>query len=133
MGTRFLATPEAHIAAGYQREVLRATDGGQSTVRTKVYDVLRGTTGWAETHNARGVVNRAYEDAVGGVVGEDEGKRLYAEEMEKGDAGWGVEGRMTTYAGSGVGLVREVKRSGEVVKEVRDGVKKVMEEVVARL
>lgn len=125
MGTRFLACPEARISKGYRDEVVRAVDGGQSTVRTKVYDRVRGTDGWPERYDGRGVVNRSYVDAVAGMDWE-ENKRLYAEEMEKGDEGWGVEGRMTTYAGSAVGLVREVKGAGEVVREVREGVGEVL-------
>jgi nitronate monooxygenase len=120
MGTRFLACPEANIPRGYQNEILRASDGGQTTVRTKVYDTLRGTTGWAESHNARGIVNRSYFDAVGG-MDVDENKRLYQEEMGKGDEGWGEEARMTAYAGSAVGLVKRVEGAGEIVKEVREG------------
>ncbi|KAJ4301183.1 hypothetical protein N0V90_003274 [Kalmusia sp. IMI 367209] len=125
LGTRLLASPEANISKGYREEVLRATDGGQSTVRTKVYDMLRGTTGWAETHNGRGLINRSYVDAVSG-MSDEENKRLYEEEIKKGDAGWGVEARMTTYAGSGVGLVREVKRAGDIVREVREGTKQLL-------
>lgn len=119
MGTRFLASYEAQIATGYQLEILRASDGGQSTVRTKVYDTLRGTTGWAETHNARGVVNRSFVDAMAG-MDLRENKRRYEEETKNGDAGWGTNGRMTTYAGSAVGLVRDVKGAGDIVKEVRE-------------
>ncbi|KAF2831996.1 inosine monophosphate dehydrogenase [Ophiobolus disseminans] len=126
LGTRFLACPEAKIARGYQKEVLRASDGGQSTARTKVYDTLRGTTGWAESHNARGILNQSYWDAVKGMSNE-ENMKLYDEEMGKGDAGWGEGARMTTYAGSAVGLVREVKGAGEIVREVRDGTKKLLE------
>ncbi|OAL53211.1 inosine monophosphate dehydrogenase [Pyrenochaeta sp. DS3sAY3a] len=131
MGTRFLAAREANIAKGYQEEVLRASDGGQTTVRTKVYDMLRNTN-WAETHNARGVINKSYTDAKEG-MGVEENKKLYAKEVERGDAGWGVQNRMTTYAGSAVGLVREVKGAGEIVREVREGVERVFEGVKGRL
>lgn len=124
LGTRLLASPEARISAGYQRAVLSATDGGQTTVRTKVYDALRGTN-WAATHNARGVVNRSFVDAEQG-MGLQENEALYKKEMERGDEGWGWEGRMTTYAGSGVGLVREVKGVGKIVREVREGVEGVL-------
>ncbi|KAL5379042.1 hypothetical protein DPSP01_008678 [Paraphaeosphaeria sporulosa] len=126
LGTRFLASPEANISKGYRDEILRASDGGQSTARSKVYDNLRGTTGWSETHNARGVINKSYVDAMSG-MDEEENKKLYEEEMKKGDAGWGFEARMTTYAGSGVGLVREVKPAGDIVREVRDGSTAVLE------
>jgi nitronate monooxygenase len=130
LGTRLLATPQAAISHGYQSEVLRASDGGQTTVRTKVYDTLRGTN-WAETHNARGLINKSYVDAMSGMDLEVN-KRLYAEEMGKGNEGWGVGGRMTTYAGSGVGLVKGVKEAGEVVREVREGVRDVLVRVGGR-
>lgn len=126
MGTRFLAAREAEIAKGYQDEVIRVGDGGQSTVRSKVYDGLRGTTGWADSYDARGIVNRSYFDAMAG-MDEEENKKLYVEEMEKGDAGWGENGRMTAYAGAAVGLVREVKGAGEIVEEVRRGAREVLD------
>jgi nitronate monooxygenase len=132
LGTRLLASSEANISRGYQNEVLRASDGGQSTVRTKVYDNLRGTTGWAQSHNARGIMNRSYVDAVSG-MSEEENKRLYEEEVKKGDAGWGEQARMTTYAGSAVGLVREVKGAGEIVREVREGIEGLLVDAKASL
>ncbi|KAF2645645.1 oxidoreductase 2-nitropropane dioxygenase [Massarina eburnea CBS 473.64] len=125
MGTRFLASHEAVIPKGYRDEVLRANDGGQTTVRTKVYDHCRGTTGWTETHNGRGIVNKTHTDSVAGLCHEDN-KKLYEEEVKKGDAGWGVEGRMTTYAGSAIGLIKEVKSAKDIVQEVREGAKDVL-------
>ncbi|KAI4951179.1 hypothetical protein J4E91_003885 [Alternaria rosae] len=132
LGTRLLATPEAAISTGYRSAILRTTDGGQSTVRTKVYDSLRGTN-WAETHNARGIITQSYVDAVEKGMSQEENTRLYQEEMRKGDEGWREGGgRMTAYAGSGVGLVREVMGAGEVVREVREGVVGVLEGVRRR-
>lgn len=46
MGTRFLASVEASIARGYQNEILRASDGGVCTVRSTVYDRVRGIKDW---------------------------------------------------------------------------------------
>ena len=69
-------------------------------MRTKIYDSLRGTTGWSQGYNARGAVNRSYVEALSG-LGEEENKMLYDEALAKGDAGWGVDGRLTTYAGAG--------------------------------
>ncbi|OCL12279.1 putative oxidoreductase [Glonium stellatum] len=126
MGTRFLASSEATIAAGYRGEVVKASDGGQNTVRTKVYDSLRGTTGWSQGYNARGVVNRSYVEALGG-LDEEENKKLYEEALKKGDAGWGVDGRLATYAGAGVGLVKDVKKAGDIVEEVRANATGVLE------
>jgi len=49
--------------------------------------------------------------------------------LKKGDEGWGVQGRLTTYAGTGVGMLKSVKPAGEVVQDVR----KEAEELLAKL
>ncbi|KAK7542769.1 uncharacterized protein J3D65DRAFT_614891 [Phyllosticta citribraziliensis] len=128
MGTRFLAAHEADIANGYRNEVLRAWDGGKTTMRTSVYDQLRGTTDWPPGYNARGVLNRSWVDAENG-MGWEENKKLYQEAVRLGDLGWGPEGRITTYAGTGVGLVKEVKKAGDIVAEVRSAAKEVAQRV----
>ena len=117
MGTRFLCSPEAVITNGYRNAVLRASDGGVNTARTKVYDQLRGTTGWPDHYNGRGVLNHSFWDHEKGVK-EEENKKLYEEAMKMGDEGWGEKARMTTYAGTGVGLIKGIMPAGEIVKEV---------------
>ncbi|RMZ89081.1 hypothetical protein DV736_g3691, partial [Chaetothyriales sp. CBS 134916] len=119
LGTRFLASHEAVITKGYQNQILRVTDGGVATVVSTVYDIVRGITGWPTSYNGRGVANRSYLDAMAGMSNE-ENEVLYKETMKMGDAGWGPEGRMTTYAGTGVGLVREVKVAADIVAELRN-------------
>ena len=118
MGTRFLASHEACIAKGYQEDVIKARDGGVCTIRTTVYDHLRGTTGWPNKYNGRGVVNQSFVDAKNG-MDVDENKRLYDEAIMKGDDGWRERGRLTVYAGSGVGLVEKVMLAEDIIKEVR--------------
>ncbi|EAW11799.1 nitronate monooxygenase [Aspergillus clavatus NRRL 1] len=115
MGTRFLASAEANIARGYQKEVLRVSDGGISTVRSTVYDRVRGIGGWPRRYDGRGVINESYHDAAERGMDDAENRRLYQEELKKGDAGWGPQGRMTTYAGTGVGLVREILPASTIV------------------
>lgn len=118
LGTRFLACSEANITKGYQDDVLRTWDGGLATVRTSVYDILRGTTGWPDKYNGRGIINQSFLDAQDGVSIE-ENKTLYREALQKGDEGWGKDGRLTAYAGSGVGLVKEVMSARGIIEEVR--------------
>ena len=127
LGTRLLASREASIAKGYQDDVLRMDDGGISTVRTRVYDTLRGTE-WPNRYNGRGIINQSYLDAQNGMV-TDENKRLYEQALQKGDLGWGQNGRVTAYAGCGVGLVKEVKYAKEIIDEVKQDIS----EVLARL
>ncbi len=117
LGTRLLASEEATLAKGYQDDVIRAKDGGISTVRSTVYDALRGTTGWPDRYNARGIINQSYLDARDGGITETN-KKLYAEALEKGDQG-GEQGRLTAYAGTGVGLIKEVLSAQEILDEVR--------------
>ncbi len=119
MGTRFLACKESHIAKGYQDDIIRMSDGGINTVRSNIYDTLRGTTGWPAHYGGRGIINQSYLDAKEGGITE-ENKKLYAEAFKKGDQGWGEHGRLTAYAGTGVGLIKEVKSAQEIVHEVRE-------------
>ncbi|KAI6838703.1 inosine monophosphate dehydrogenase [Hortaea werneckii] len=119
LGTRYLASHEANIAKGYQNAVLNAADGGVTTARGKVYDALRGTTDWPEWIGGRSVLNESWHDHGRGMSLE-ENKRLYEEALKKGDEGWGEKGRLTTYAGTGVGLVREVKSAASITEEVRE-------------
>ena len=131
LGTRFLACEEAVIAKGYQNEVLRVGDGGVSTVFTKVYDVVRGIHGWPVAYSGRGVANQSYLDALIG-MGDVENEALYRQAMEMGDEGWGPEGRMTTYAGTGVGLVKEVKSAKDIIQELQSGSVRILKEKSGR-
>ena len=128
MGTRFLACTEVQIARGYQDEIIRARDGGVNTVRSRVYDTLRGLTNWPGHYNGRGIINQSFLDATNGEVTE-ENKKLYAEAMKIGNDGWGPQGRMTTYAGTGVGLIHEIKTAEAILEEVRKDVKRIQHRV----
>ena len=132
LGTLYLAAPEANIAKGYRDAVFGASDGGQTTERTKLYDTLRGTTDWPLVYGGRGVLNESYFDAAKG-VGIQENKRLHDEALKNGDQGWGEKARLTTYAGTGVGLVREVKGAAAITQEVRDDAKRILQQTMSKL
>ncbi|TAQ85360.1 hypothetical protein B7494_g6326 [Chlorociboria aeruginascens] len=119
MGTRFLASEEAEVSEGYRNDVVRTVDGGQNTVRTSLYDELSGRTDWPAIYDGRNVVNESWRDREKGVQVE-ENRRRYEEAGKKGDEGWGEQGRLTAYMGSAVGLVREVKKAGDIVREARE-------------
>lgn len=121
MGTRFLASKEVKINPGYQRHVLAVSDGGQTTVRTQLYNHLRGLTTWPTAFDARGLINQSWRDHKAGMPFEKNAE-LHREAMTKGEEAWGENGRTATYAGTGIGLVKEVKSAGNIVREVRDGI-----------
>lgn len=101
MGTRFLASKEADIAPGYQKEVLRATDGGQSTTRTQLFDALIGRNNWPPQFNGRTIINGSVRDHDNGLPLKDNQEK-FKQALKEGDNGWGQDGRLITYAGKSV-------------------------------
>jgi nitronate monooxygenase len=131
MGTRYLASTEAHLAQGYQDAVLAASDGGVNTARGTLYDRLRGTTDWPSRYGGRGVLNESWFDDAKGLSFE-ENKKQYNEAVanSEGEQGWGKAARLTTYAGSGVGLARKVQSAADITMEVREEAKKFLRRTV---
>jgi nitronate monooxygenase len=119
LGTRFLASPESLISQAYQNEILRASDGGVTTVRTTIYDTVRDINGWPDKYNGRGLINQTYMDYIRGMP-KEENKELYLQAMEEDGQGYGPKGRLTTYAGTGVGLVNHVMAASDIVTSVRN-------------
>jgi nitronate monooxygenase len=64
------------------------------------------------------VINQTYIDAVERGMSDEENKALYEEELKKGDSGWGPNARLTTYAGTGLGLVRDILPAADIVANV---------------
>lgn len=118
MGTRFLASKEADIAAGYQNEILRTQDGGQSTVRTPLFDTLAGRNNWPPQFDGRSIINGSTKDSDAGIPFE-ENQAKFKEALKQGDKGWGEDGRLTTYAGTGIGLIHEVQAAEDIVHDAR--------------
>jgi nitronate monooxygenase len=126
MGTRFLASKEVNIHPVYQEAVLEAQDGGQVTTRSKLFDQLRGPNIWPELYDGRGLVAQSHKDYANGVSLE-EIQRLHSEDVSGEDRGFktGLEGRAAIWAGTGVGLVKEVQSARDIVKSVRRQAKSV--------
>ena len=118
MGTRFLATNEARISRGYQKEILRASDGAVTTTRTLLYNHLRGTFGWPAEYSPRTIINKSYVEEQAGIAFE-ELKIRHDEALKMGDGDWGPEGRLATYAGASIGLIHDVRDAGDIVREVQ--------------
>ena len=97
---------------------------GGLLLRTSVYDTLRGIE-WPVPYDGRGTVNRSHSDAQNGMHA-IENKRFYEQALQKGDDGWGESGRVTAFAGSAVGLVKEVQFAKSIIDEVRQDMSKVL-------
>ncbi|KAJ5281298.1 hypothetical protein N7478_006670 [Penicillium angulare] len=113
------------IAHGYQKAILDSSDGGINTVRTTIYDKVRDIHGWPEGYYGRGLINCTYLDDLEG-LSEVKNRELYCEELNKGDVGYGPKGRLTTYAGTGIGLISEIITAGDIVKSMHEGVHQIL-------
>ena len=134
MGTRFLCSDEAKIHPLWQEAVLAADDGAESTVRSKLFDNLRGPNMWPTAYDGRSIVMESFEAHVSGVDVE-EIRRQHNEAVKADDGGFGVhgKGKAAMWAGTGVGLVKKIQPAGEIVEEVRNAALKAMEAAKARL
>ena len=120
MGTRFLATPEASTPEAFVKQILDTSDGGVNTTRTRLFDELRGTGDFPAGFNGRALINESVTEEEEGVDLKTSRKR-YEEALNSKDLRekYGEKGRLVSYAGTGVGLVHEVKSAKEIVEEVR--------------
>lgn len=127
MGTRFLAAPETTIHPKYQQAILAAHDGGLSTARSKLFDQLRGPNMWPLPYDGRALITQSYRDYQDGVDLQTIQDR-HAEAVSDEDAGFGEKNpRAAVWVGAGVGLVNDVKPAGEIVKNIREEAKRVLD------
>lgn len=126
MGTRFLASREVEAHPDYQRQIIEARDGGQATVRAVIFDELRGPNIWPTTYNGRALLSKSYEDHVAGVPIEQI-RESHTQAKAGDDKGWGESQRAVVWSGTGVGLVKEVLPAADIVREVREGAKQVLQ------
>lgn len=112
LGTRMLLTPEADYSDAQKALLLHA--GTASTKRTRAFDEARGTLGWPEGVDGRGVINETVEDYEAGIGGSAEQRQARYKQAESEQD----KSRIVTWAGTGIGLVREIKPAAEVVDEV---------------
>ncbi|OBT94341.2 hypothetical protein VE01_07760 [Pseudogymnoascus verrucosus] len=133
LGTVFLASREVDLSANeYQEAILEAVDGGISTVRATIFDQLPGESIWPAGYDGRALVNTSYKDYQGG-VGVEELRRRHADAVTGPDKGFGGERRAAIWAGSGVGLLKEVKAAGDIVQVLREGCKVALDRAYSRL
>lgn len=133
LGTRFLAAHETAIHPEYQRAVLETKDGGQNTVRAKVFDELSGPNIWPVTYDGRAIVAASYHDHVSGMSIE-EIRKLHAEAKRHEAAGFALDNRRAAiWAGTAVGGVSQVQSATEIIQEVRDGATRALNRAKAHL
>jgi nitronate monooxygenase len=130
MGTRFLASAEVTVHPVYQAAVLEARDGGQVTTRSKLFDQLRGPNPWPELYDGRSLTIQSHKDFVSGVsIEKIQKSHNAAVTAEHEGFSTGLRGRAAIWAGTGIGLVNEVRSAAQIVKTVRAETKDVLAHV----
>jgi nitronate monooxygenase len=133
LGTRFLASKEVELPAKeYGDVILAAKDGGVATVRATVFDLLNGESRWPAGYDGRAIAGASYQDLRAGVSITEIRKR-HADMLNESHKGFGGDKRAAVWAGSGVGLVKEVKSAAEILHELREGAKKSLRDAQSRL
>lgn len=84
-----------------------------STVRTRAFDEARGTLGWPDGVDGRGILNETVRDFEEDKGSAEQRRERYKEAEAKGDTS-----RIVTWAGSGVGNVSKVEGAEEVVLRI---------------
>ncbi|KDE03028.1 hypothetical protein MVLG_06458 [Microbotryum lychnidis-dioicae p1A1 Lamole] len=108
IGTAFLPTIEATYSKGQKKRIISAK--GEETVRSMNFDHARGTLGWGEHVDGRGVRNLTTEESVEDVASE-EGKRKYTEAVKEDDTE-----RIIVWAGTSVTLVGQDSKGEDFAK-----------------
>lgn len=101
LGTRFLLSPESLYTQSQRQALIAANDS--ATVRTLAFDHARGSLGWPSGVDGRALYNNTVKDMDSGVNIETI-KHKFTEGNTEGDAD-----RMLVWAGTGVGLMTEIK------------------------
>ncbi|KAL4736268.1 2-nitropropane dioxygenase [Aspergillus similis] len=123
MGTRFLAACETYIPEEYRREILSASDGGESTVRSRVFDEMWFPSAWPEMYDGRCLRNACYDDWQRGVSIDEIRARLYVVASRVGSEDGTFRDTSSLWAGTGVGLVKSIQKAGDIAETVREDAK----------
>ncbi|ETW78949.1 hypothetical protein HETIRDRAFT_420140 [Heterobasidion irregulare TC 32-1] len=110
IGTRFLLTPESQYSDAQKAALIAAKTG--DTARSMVFDILRGTTGWPDGIDGRCLRIPSVQEFEDKVKIEDI-QRRFDEGASKGDPK-----SMVIWAGTGVGLIDEIKPAKAIVEEL---------------
>ncbi|KAK9233749.1 hypothetical protein V1525DRAFT_138210 [Lipomyces kononenkoae] len=127
MGTRFLAAEETRLPSEYREAILVASDGGQSTVRSRLFDEIWGPSPWPETYDGRCLRNAYYEDLTMGMPIPEVRTKFYSR-LRRGQEGQlDTPDQPSVWAGTGVGLVKKMDKAADIVQEVQIDARKRLE------
>ncbi|KAH8713085.1 Nitronate monooxygenase [Beauveria bassiana] len=122
MGTRFTVADESIYPDFRKAQVLAATDGGKSTLKSPFNDQMNNSALWSPLYDGRALVSEIHEKFLGGATLE-ECQTALAQVSPPEEAAKLIN----TWAGTGVGLVRTGGPAGRIIEEIRRETKETIE------
>ncbi|KAL0469938.1 FMN-dependent 2-nitropropane dioxygenase [Neurospora intermedia] len=125
LGTRFTVAVEASTPEFRRKVILETNDGGLNTVKSHFHDQINSNTIWHNVYDGRAVRNASYDDHAAGVPFEENHKK-FKEAASSGD-----NSRAVTWSGTAVGLIKDQKPAGDIVRELREEAKESIKKIQA--
>ncbi|EST07868.1 2-nitropropane dioxygenase, NPD [Kalmanozyma brasiliensis GHG001] len=121
-GTRFVITPESTYSQLQKEELVKAK--GSATLRTFAFDDARGTLGWPQGTDGRGLRNKTVEeyerdlqDQVKAGKEDPEGAKKRMERYKQAAKDNDTD-RIVIWAGTGVGAISAITPAKQVVEDI---------------
>lgn len=124
MGTRFLAAEETAIPAVYFDAILEASDGGQATARSRVFDEIWGPNFWPKSYDGRCLRNKVYEKYKAGIDIKKIRSWLSMAMKVPAAENLDIKDMGSIWAGTGVGLVKKQDTAANIIQEIREDTRK---------
>ncbi|KAJ2979750.1 hypothetical protein NQ176_g3064 [Zarea fungicola] len=124
MGTRFLGAEEAKVPPEFRKAIFESWDGAESTARSTAFDAMWGPNPWPELYNGRCLKNLIYENVKDGLSEEAARIQLHHYLRSRSLQDIPAKDMMSIWAGTGVGLVREIEKAADIVDGVRNSAQK---------
>lgn len=131
LGTRFLGAQEANMNDTVRQAILTTSDGGNTTVRSKVFDKVWGSNPWPQLYDGRCLRNQLFNNIEAGMnFTEAQSEFLSLVELSKTQT---VDGREVSaiFSGSGVGMVNQIQKAADIMKEIQDNTRTRLEALKA--
>ncbi|KAJ1337208.1 nitronate monooxygenase [Microdochium nivale] len=113
MGTRFLVAKESSSKQSAREAIIKTTDGGVGTVKSMIHDHIEDRYGFPAPFDGRALVGPTVLDQRAGVSLADNQEKL------KLAVGAGDQSRNVVWAGTGVGLIKEIQPAASIVEQTR--------------
>lgn len=114
VGTRLMLSEESLLPRKAKDFACTVADGGRTTVQTRVYDEMRGTTDWPMTFTGRAIRNTTMEETLSGRDREDIQKDYKAAVSTEDYS------RVVCWGGTGIGLVNHIQPAKDIVNSFID-------------